>query len=479
MRREVADVVVVGSGAGGAVVAYHAAQAGLNVLIIERGPWIPSSRMSFDELDMISTLYKDGGMQMNATMDMAIMQGECVGGSTAVSNMVMLRPSSAAIDEWMGFGARIDRSELDAKLDEVEHELHVTAAHPENRNPVTSRFVDGARDLGLGPKWMPKATGEGCRGCGYCNHGCVFDTKLSTDRSYVKWAIDAGARVLPETNVEKISYKRGVVDRLRCRTGAFEEPLEVFAKQFVISAGSIGSSALLLKSGIKKNVGTRVSFNAGSMLTAEFDERVEGWDGDQMTSYIEGDGYMIEPTHNPVMSNAVTGPGWFGDHARLMTRGAHVGFVGCLVATEAKGRIVYSRLLGHEETVFRPSSLDMERLHSGMEAVARVFLRVGARRLILPTSELIELESEEQLPLIRQRMAKAGTFTFGSAHPMGGNPISDDPAIGAIDSDFAVHGFDNLFVADASVFPTGCRVNPIQTIMAMSKIAADRVVARA
>jgi choline dehydrogenase-like flavoprotein len=479
MRREVADLAIVGSGAGGALLAHRAALAGLNVLVVERGPWVASDGMSFNELDMMATLYKDGGLQMNASMDMAIMQGECVGGSTAISNMVMLRPDPARVGDWRAFGADLDDGELERRCHRIEDELRVAPAAAANITPTTRLFFDRARDLGHEPQWMPKAVGRACRGCGYCNYGCVFDTKMSSDRSYVTWAVDAGARVLPLTHVDRVEHRRGRVERLIGRTGNLEDPIEIYARQFVVAAGAIGSSALLLASGIRKNVGTRLSFNAGSMLTAVFDREVDGFDGDQMTSYLLGDGYVVEPTHNPIMSTAITGPGWFHDHGRFMAQSRNVAFIGCLVPTEATGRVVLSRWFGHEETVFQPSGRDLEGLHRGLELVAEVLLSAGAERVLLPTQDLVELRHPSDLGLIRRSLTHPSRFVFGSAHPMGGNPMSDDPDQGVVDSSGRVHGFDNLFVSDASIFPSGCGVNPIESILAVSDVLADRIMAQA
>jgi choline dehydrogenase-like flavoprotein len=247
----------------------------------------------------------------------------------------------------------------------------------------------------------------------------------------------------------------------------------------VISCGAIGSSGLLLKSGIRKNVGTRLSFNAGAACTVEFEQPIDTWDADQMSVYIKGDGYNIEPVHNPPGATALMIPGWFGEHGDLMRRYRHITFAGALVGTEAVGRVVHSPFFGHEETRFRMPDGDLAKLKRGLKDVARAFFAAGAKRVILPTHVFQALERIEDVDRIDSAFHSTRELGVGSSHPQGGNPLSEDPDLGVVDEDFAVHGFENLFVCDASVFTSCIKVNPIDTIMAMADYAAPRILGRA
>jgi choline dehydrogenase-like flavoprotein len=198
-----------------------------------------------------------------------------------------------------------------------------------------------------------------------------------------------------------------------------------------------------------------------------------------MTWCIEGDGYVIEPTHNPLMSAALTTPGWFEGHENLMRSQRHLSFAGALIGMEATGRIVQSAFLGHEETHFTPSAADLAVSRRGLKAIARVLFAAGARRVILPTHRFRAMASERDMAMIDEHVVSTRRIAFGSAHPQGGNPRSSDPHVGAVDADFAIHGMDNLFVCDASVFPSCVRVNPIDTVMAMADYAAPRILGRA
>jgi choline dehydrogenase-like flavoprotein len=472
------DVCVIGSGAGGSVLACRAAQAGRSVLLVERGPYVRASQMSDSEIDMIPLLYKDGGLQMNTGMDMFILQGTCVGGSTTLSNMVLMRAPDDVLAGWDRLGAAFDRADLMRSYETIEREIGASEASPSNASGGTRKFVEGARALGLSPLRMRKALGD-CRGCGNCNIGCTFDTKRGALSTYVPWAEEHGAHVLANSEVDRIETRGGRVAAVHVRSGKTHEPRKIIAKQVVVAAGAINSSALLLKSGLRKNVGSRVSFNAGSMMVAEFDEPLDGYDADQMTWYLPGDGFIIEPTHNPLMSAALTTPGWLEEHAALMRRQRHLTYAGSLISTGNTGRVVHSPFWGHEETRFRPSADDVDKVKRGLKLISEVFFAAGARRLILPTHRFRAIHSTKEIGQIDEHVVSTRRFSFGSAHPQGGNPMSSDPELGVIDRDFAVHGIDNLFVCDASIFPSSVTVNPIATIMALADYAAPRILARA
>ncbi len=475
---ETCDVCIIGSGAGGSVVACRAAQAGRSVLLVERGPYVRPSQMNDREIEMIPLLYKDGGLQMNTGMDMFILQGTCVGGSTTLSNMVMMRAPDDVLSSWNRFGAELDLAVFSRSYETIEREIGAAYADLAHTSGSTKRFIEGARSLGLSPRRMRKALGD-CRGCGNCNIGCAFDTKRGALATYIPWAERYGARVLADTEVDRIETRGREAVALHVRSGKTRERRRIVAKQVVVAAGAINSSALLLKSGLRRNVGERVSFNGGSMMVAEFDEPLDGYDADQMTWFLQGDGFIVEPTHNPLMSAALTTPGWFEEHATLMRRQRHLAYAGSLVSTGATGRVVQSPFWGYEETRFRPGPVEVADVKRGLKLISEVFFAAGARRLILPTHRFVAIRSPREISQIDEHVVSTRRFSFGSAHPQGGNAMSANPRAGVVDENFAVHGFDNLFVCDASVFPSSVTVNPIATVMALADYAAPRILARA
>jgi choline dehydrogenase-like flavoprotein len=236
---------------------------------------------------------------------------------------------------------------------------------------------------------------------------------------------------------------------------------------------------LLQQSGITKNVGTRISFNAGSWVFAEFPESVNSFDGIQMCAYHEASRFFTETLAMPPGAFAVAMPGWFESHFDRMRRYRHFAVAGALIPTSPVGTVKRSRLplIGDllPPLKFALPVTDLRRLRDGVEAVGRIWFAAGASRVIPATFQPLEFSDADQLYELESLIVEPDDLAFGSAHPQGGNPMSDDPALGAVSSDFRVHGLDNVYVVDASVFPTALGVNPQLTIMAMAHRAAARI----
>ena len=172
------DVCVIGSGPGGAVIAYEAARAGRETLIVERGPYVRARDMVHDELKMCARIYKDGGLQMNTAMNMFILQASCVGGASVLANYAMFRAEDSVFDEWENLGAVFDRDAIKRSYDKIEKTLNTVPAIQANMSSGSRLLMEGAKALGLDVRTMYKALGN-CSGCGGCNIGCIWDHKKS------------------------------------------------------------------------------------------------------------------------------------------------------------------------------------------------------------------------------------------------------------------------------------------------------------
>lgn len=493
------EVCVIGSGAAGAVVAYNAAAAGKDVVLLEEGPYVPSEEVTHDEGKMTARLYKEGGLQSTVDLDMAILQGKCLGGSTVINNAICLRlkdPDLSAdgspdvLETWGRLGARIDRAKLESAFDRVEQMIGVRPllqVQDQGVPPIDGNnakvLLDGWAalvrkdpDLARWKSGLFRKNLNRCLGCGYCNFGCPYERKMSMLETYVPKAIERGARVIVGCHAVAIGTSGGKATEVRCelRDGRV---LTVKARSVVVSCGAIGSSVLLMKSGISRNVGERFSFNAGTPMMARFPTAVRAFDGVQMPAYVDVGEFLLESLFYPPLAFALSLPGWFDVHFNRMKAYDHFACAGVLIGTEANGRVkrtsLFRRLFG--PVVYRMTDGDLTKLKRGMARLAQVFFEAGADAVYPATFADAEMSAdrfrarpEAILPLLDERIREPEDLTLSSAHPQGGNPMSDDPSIGVVDSRFRVHGYDNLFVCDASVFPATIRINPQLTIMAMA-----------
>ncbi|MBL8753894.1 MAG: GMC family oxidoreductase [Planctomycetes bacterium] len=477
------EAVVVGSGAGGSVMAFRLAAAGMRVNVVERGPWLHPRQMSHDEPAMIARLYKDGGAQTNVDADMFVLQGDCVGGSTVLTNAVCFRMPESVRQSFAAHGFDLPPGELANAFDRVEGVIGVAPLPTDVHNPATWRLTDGLRRIGAPAGGFHKAM-QDCIGCGYCNIGCRYGKKLDAAQTWIPMAIARGANVIPELEVVRIEHRKGHVVGLVAHERQTGQKVRIVADVYVLAGGAINTPELLLRSGLHRGrAGKRTSFNAGAIVFGEFPEPLDGWKGDQMCVHSLHDDFVIEQIQNPPVSLALTLPGFFGDHAARMRRFRHLAALGVLVPTQPTGEVylglghrLVRPLFDHADIRFRMGPRDMAAFRSGCRTAAAAMLAAGARRVFVPSGTDPVIERPEDLTRIDAAMrTQTDLMGFGSSHPQGGACAGSDPRRDVVAPDFRVRGLRNLYVADASLFPHSVKVNPMLSIMAVADLAANRI----
>ncbi len=495
------DVVVVGSGAGGAVVARELVRRGRRVLIVERGPHVERSEFVEDEAVMYSRLYSDGALQTSRDFTFQVLQGMCVGGTTVVNNAVSFRMPDDVLTRWNAeFDAGLPPEEMARSFESVERMVRVQPQEGRVANPLTALINRG----NPGTLVPVSANIEECYGCGYCNIGCRFGKKLSMLDGVLPetqaWAdaerrsrpgFGGGLEVLPDCRVTEILSHANRATGVRCTLDLPDgkrEDIEISAATVVVAAGAIHSSRLLMNSGIGGvAVGAGLCANLGSHMTADFGDDgppLRAFAGLQMSDYVEGGearDHVIETWFNPVMSQALVMPGWLGEHQRNMERYDRLGSLGVLVESERNGNHVLRRreLFSGSEVAFTPSERDLRRLLRGLREAGELLLEAGAKHVMPATFRYEELHSTAELGRLDygDLVKDASDISVNTGHPQGGNAISRDRAKGVVDERFRVHGWENLYVCDASVFPTAVRVNPQLTVMALAQRAGSECIA--
>lgn len=482
-----ADVAIVGSGAAGALLAYRLAERGRDVLLLERGPHVDPAEFGEDERGQFAALYRDGGMQMSTDARFQVLQGRCVGGTTVVNNAVCFELPDHVLERWNdpdGLDAGLDEARLAAAFERLREFVPITRMRGRGHLSRGARkFREGIEALGLdrsGEFDAVEANIADCLGCGYCNIGCPFGRKLSAldyalPRAQAEFG--DGLRIISECEVERVAPRNGTPARVDCRLGDGRR-LRVDARTVVVSAGALASSLILQRSNLGgPNVGVGLSFNLGAPISAEFEEKLDSFDGLQISHYLRppgDDGLILETWFNPVGAQSLFMPGWFSDHYRNMRAYDHMASAGSVVGTRPGARV---RLGwgGRMKLSYEPHPGDLSRLVAGLKLAGRIYLAAGAKRVMPTTFRYLAYSQARGLDELDHVIRDNTDVQLHSSHPQGGNAISRSTARGVVNEEFAVHGAPGVYLCDASAFPSAITVNPQLTVMALAEYAAERI----
>ena len=482
-----ADVVIVGSGAAGAVLAKRMAEKGREVTVLERGLHVDPSEFTEDESKQFASLYADGGMQMSTDARFQVLQGKCVGGTTVVNNAVCFDLPDHVLERWNdgnGLDAGLDEADLAAAFERVRDFMPIRRMTSRKHLAGGAvKFRKGIEKLGLdhtGDFDVVEANMSDCLGSGYCNIGCPLGRKLSALDYTLPMAQSEhpdALKILSECGVERITPRNGSAAEVECKLSDGRK-LRVSANTVIVSAGALASSLILQRSSLGgPNAGRGLSFNLGAPMTADFRDKIDSFRGLQISHYLRtpgDDGLILETWFNPVGAQSLFMPGWFRDHYRNMRRYDHMASTGSVVGTRSDGRVSLN-WRGKMKLAYEPHPDDLKRLVAGLKLAGRIYLAAGATRVMPPTFRFLPFTTSESLDELDAQVVDNTDITLHSSHPQGGNAISRNRTRGVVDPDFSVPNAPGVYVCDASVFPAAITVNPQLTVMALAEYAAERI----
>ncbi|MDP9228705.1 MAG: GMC family oxidoreductase, partial [Actinomycetota bacterium] len=236
---------------------------------------------------------------------------------------------------------------------------------------------------------------------------------------------------------------------------------------------------LLQRSGLGgQRVGKGLSFNVGTPMTGDFPQRLDAFDGLQISHAYrpKGENQLIyEAWFNPVGTQSLLMPGWFSDHYENMRRYAHMACVGVVVGSQTNGSVKPGFRGRGMKLDYVPTEADLRLLVKGTKQAGRILLAAGATRVMPLTFRSLSYTTAEQLDELDGLIRDNTDIQLHTSHPQGGNAVSRDPGKGVVDERFSLHGADNIYVCDASVFPAAVTVNPQLTVMALADYASQGI----
>ena len=490
------EVVVIGSGCGGATAARVLAQAGRDVVLLEEGgDFEGPERLTQRDLTMYDQLYAGRGARTTSDRSIAVQSGRVLGGGGVINacDVVPVAPQT-----WQLWQQRYGLTELSA---EAMRPFAALALQDLGANPIREDQLNrnnlllrqGAQALGWRGEVM-QHNRQDCKGLGSCLVGCPIGAKRNPRRVSVPLALAAGARILTRARAVEIRgggrpQKTVVVRTLDAKGYHPQATFQVQAQVVVVAANPVGTVQLLLASGIGNPwVGHFLSLQPQIPITALLPDPVDAFLGIPqayaVTEFERHDpqrglsGFRIEPIFGTpgVIGSMVTDPGPEGK--QLMARMRHLAAALLLLPDESVGRIRRSWSSGKPIIDYALTEEYRQRGRQAIAAAAKLYLTVGAESVLLPTAPPLVLRSQQDLAKIEQTVTLApATLPLISAHQQGGMRMAPAPELGPCDPHGQVWGAPGIYVMDGSVFPSSSSSHTMAPILTMAHYLAGRLAA--
>lgn len=486
---DAADVVIIGSGAAGATAARVLAEAGVDVIVIEEGPHVRTDELRSDMWTGFKRVWRDRGFQVaNGRSFTPVLQGSCVGGTTAINGAIMHRMPEAIHAIWRdeyGLGDALPYDKLSEIWDTLDRELSVGSAPDAVLGRNNSLMRVATERLGIAGNLIRRNV-DGCRGSAHCNQGCPTERRQSMNVSFIPRAVKAGARVYATCRASRIERQRG---RASGVTGEFVDPmtrergpkLSVVARRAVFLAASAIQSPLILaenRIGTRSGaLGRRLQAHPGTAVVGVFDEPVRMLSG--ATQGFESVHYWnermkFETVGMPLELTAARLPSLGAELSQDLEAFHHLAVWGVQVRARAHGS-VRPGLFGGSSIEYDMLDEDIRVLKKGVRRLCEMMFAAGAREVLPGVHGLPDrIGSLDGLAKLESLPDDPRLFHTIAAHLFGTAIMGHSGMQSVVAPDFQCFDLPGLYVIDSSVFPTNLGVNPQHTISALAWLCAER-----
>ena len=478
------EVVVVGTGAGGAACAYELASRGRAVLLLEDGDYHRRSAFTSRASETFKKLYRDQAMTFAlGNVGTPVWSGRAVGGSTVINSGTCYRATDRVFRAWreeLGL-TQFTSESMAPYYQRVEAMLRVERAKRDLTGGVGRVVARGAESLGLSHHPLVRNAPD-CDGQGVCCFGCPTGAKRSTDVSYVPEALLRGAQLVTAAHVDAIEVVAGRARGVRGSLGEGRQKFRVRAEAVVVAGGALMTPLLLARNGVVRHpmLGKNLSIHPATKVMGVFDEDIDMSRGIPQGYAIDtyaDEGIMFEGASTPLDVTAIAVP-WIGaKFVEVMEAYRHVATFGFMIKDTSRGS-VRAGPNGAPLLWYDMNAEDTRKMQRGLAILCEVFLAAGARRVLPFVAGLDEVRSQADIAKLRDKTFAPSDIEVTAFHPLGTCRVGSDPRTSVIGPDHEAHGVERLFVADGSAVPSSLGVNPQMTIMAMALRAAEIIDAR-
>ena len=473
------DVVVMGTGAGGAVVGRELADRGYAVLFIEEGRHYRRDSFRGSALHAHHSFYRDrAGIASFGNAVMPVVMGRLVGGSTAINTATCWRTPDWIADEWcerLGTDA-LSPENMKPHFERVERELEIAPTDWKYLGRSAELVREGCERLG----WNFYRVMRNARDCdaqGVCDFGCPSDGRRSMNITYIPSALQRGAMLFSSMRGERVIIENGRAVGLEARSVTTGATLRVRSRAVILAGGAVPTPLFLLGQGIcnqSNQIGRNLSLHPGASVSALFDEKIDCFNSVPQgvcCDQFHEDGMLMLGANAAINVAALT----FGLTGQRLTEAMdaydRVAGLACMIEDDARGR-VRRRRNGSPLITYSMTKNDVDRLQRGLGHVMDVFRAAGATRYYPCTPRFPIIETDAELRRFKTARMTARDFIMMSFHPLGTCRMGKDPTTSVVGIDHQTHEVRDLFIVDGSTVPGPPAVNPQLTIMAMATRAA-------
>ncbi len=457
------DVCIIGSGAGGAISALTLSEK-FSVCILEKGKFIPPEDFSEREDEMIPKLYR---ISFSSDFSVIALSGKCVGGSTVHNTALFVKIPKNVFEFWNHLGLPIKYGDFESLSDMVFSICSAEKIGEQDLNSNALFIKRGMEKLGV-KFFLPYHGRKGCLKVGFCELGCYWNKKFSALLNILPRAQKFGAKIFPESEVLYFEH-----DGKRVKSAVVRwkgEIKRVKAKYFVLSASALTSPVI-----VKRSFGSYVKglcLHPSTYVIGLFDENIDGWVGIPISlisdEFLLSDrGFIIMPyfMHPSTISLAIGGIG--RSHSEIMRKYRNLACISVLVHDRSSGRV------GEKFFDYKLDSVGFEDIKRGILKGAEIMFSAGAKEVILP--HIFSVKRAKSVSEVEKFLADTSYYDIPivSVHPQASLSWQN-----FIDEEGRLKGVENLWICDASVFPSSCGVPPQVSVMAFSLFVSSRIKAR-
>ena len=480
-----ADVVIVGTGAGGASAAYEFASRGLAVVIIEEGYYYDRSHFTGNLFKVVPKLYR---LEPTGTIGNHIIPvpiGKNVGGTTTINSGTAMRTPPETLKAWQQEGlSEFTEEHLEPYFKEVEKILCVQQADAKHVGQLGEIMRTGGSAMGFKDMGPLTRNAEGCDGQSLCQFGCPTDAKKSTNVSYIPLALNAGAFLMTGFKATRIISQNKQAEGLIAfgkNAQGKKIKLTVKAKKTIVSMGTFYTPVFLKKNGVKNAwLGKNLSIHPAGVVTALFpDNNFENTNkipqGYGIKDWREK-GLMFEGGTPPFLVHGLGSINFGSTFVEEMENYQQTAYFGFMIKDKSRGRVFQPGFLKFPILWYWINKEDSEQLFLGVKTLASIYLNAGAKEVyITGNAKMRPIKSLQELDLLFSKKRKVSSLLLTAYHPLGTARIAADKNKGVCDSNHKVFDWENLYVMDGSAVPSSLGANPQVTIMSLSTRAARKI----